>query len=85
MVHKISYEQLNIAKRQWRIDANTSAFDRSVIAFQFAVALRITGRSLYMRHPTNFDKLLKIFCDKLWAIVGYDSWIGMGKLLLCSL
>jgi len=85
MVNKISYEPLCIRQRQWRVYSNAIAFNRSVIALQLAVALWIIRRGFYMCHTADFDKLLKIFCDKLRAVVGDDSGFGIGEFFMCSL
>ena len=80
MVDKIGDETLRIAHRQRRIDPNTITLDGSVIAFQFAIALGIIGRSSNVGHATNLDEFLEIYRDKLRTVVGNNSRRGMGKL-----
>ena len=77
MLDKINDEALRIAERQRGIDPNTVALDGSVIAFQFAITLRIIGRGSDVGHAANLDEFLKINRDKLRAVVGNDSGFSL--------
>ena len=85
MVHEIGHDVYGVLKRQRSPHPDAGALDRSVIAFQFSIALRVVRRGLDMRHPADTDELLKIFRYKLRAIVRNHPWFGIGKFLPASL
>jgi hypothetical protein len=85
MVHEIGHNVYGVLKRQRSPHADAGALDRSVIAFQFSVALRVVRRGLDMRHPADTDELLEIFRYELRAIVGNNPWFGIRKFLPASL
>ena len=44
------------------------------------VGLGVVGRGLHVSHTGQTNKLLKVLGNELWAIVGDDSWSGLGEL-----
>ena len=85
VIHEIGHDVYGVLKRQRSPHPDAGALDRSVIAFQFSVALRVVRRGLDMRHPTDTDERLKIFRYKLRAIVRNHPWFGIRKFLPASL
>ncbi len=85
MVHEIGHAVSGVLKRQRSPHPDAGTLDRSVIAFQFSVALRVVRRGLDMRHPADTDELLEIFRYKLRTIVRNHPWFGIRKLLPASL
>jgi hypothetical protein len=52
-----------------------------VPTFDFAVRLRIIGRSPDVRHARNANELLEVLGDELRPVVGNDSRFNAGILL----
>ena len=85
MPYKISHKAIRIIQRQGSMDANAGALDRFVIAFEFAVTLRIIRRGLYMRHTTDANKLFEVLRDKLRAVVRDNPRSSIGEFLTGTL
>jgi hypothetical protein len=67
-----------IAERQGHENADALALDGFVPAFDFAVGLRIIGRSLDMGHAGDADEFLEVLGDELGSVVADDAGLGVG-------
>ena len=80
--HKFRHHPLGIFERQRRFHPQTTALDRTMIAFQLAVALGVIRRGLDVRHATEPDEFLEVLRDKLRTVIRNNPRLGIGKLLL---
>jgi len=77
--HKLRHDLLRIFQRQRRFHSEATALNRTMISFQFAVALGVIRRGLYMRHPVDPDKFLEILRDKLRTVIRDNPGPGVGE------
>src|ERR1700736_3533500 len=85
MVHPQPHDSLRILQRQGYSRPDALDLYGLVPAFDFPIRLRIVRRRFHMRYPTDADEFFEVFGNELWAVVGNDSGLRMGKLLASPL
>jgi hypothetical protein len=79
MLDEVANDAASFFERQGNAGADAFALERLVPSFDLAVGLRIVRGSLDVRHSGDADELLEIAGDELRAVVGDDSWLGIGE------
>src|SRR5262245_36078923 len=82
---ELADDAAGIFQGQRRTGTDAFFLEEAMPAFDLAVALRVVGRGLDVRHPTQTDELLEVPGDELRAVVGDDAGCDAGELLPCPL
>lgn len=81
MLNEFFNGSIGIVFRQQHCRADALSLDRLVPAFDLAVALRIVWAGANMAHAAETNKILEVLGNKLLAVVGDDSRLGVWELL----
>lgn len=85
MLDEVRHDAASLVQSQRRFLADAIVLDSAVIAFQFAVGLRVVRAGADMRHATQPDELFEVAGDELRAVIADDAWPRVGELFASPL